>query len=78
MHYLLMLKEVQGKENLLYDHSGLSFRKLRLGLPFKDRHQGTFGLIFKHHVNIVLVLIELEQFKNSGATFECPMHFYLI
>jgi hypothetical protein len=26
----------------------------------------------------VLVLIELEQFKNSGATFECPMHFYLI
>ena len=78
MHDLLMLKEVQGKENLLNNHSGLRLRKLRFGLPFQDRHQGTFGLVFKHHVNIVLVLIELEQFKNGGATFESPMHFYLI
>jgi hypothetical protein len=73
-----MLKKVQGKENLLNNHSGLRFRKLRLGLPFQDRHQGTFGLVFKHHVNIVLVLIELEQFKNGGATFECPMNFDLV
>jgi hypothetical protein len=78
MHDLLMLKEVQGKENLLNNHSGLRFRKLTLGLPFQDRHQGTFGLVFKHHVNIVLILIELEQFKNGGAAFECPMHFYLV
>ena len=75
MHDLLMLEEVQGKENLLNNHSGLRLRKLRLGLPFQDSHQGTFGLIFKHHVNIVLVLVELEQFKNGGATFEGPMHF---
>ena len=78
MHDLLMLEEVQGKENLLYNHSGLRLRKLRLGLPFKNRHQGTFGLIFKNHVNIVLVFVELEQFKNGGATFEGPVNFDLV
>jgi hypothetical protein len=76
MHHLPSFEVVQSEKHLLDDHADIRLIELLIGL--KGFQEGPIRLVLQDHVDVVLVLEEMQQADNTHALFQGPVHTDLV